>query len=107
MTIQKRYETRGDIRIPVVQPHTTGDPTIPFWHVPLYAAKTVQQGTASLFTGVPIPRYGHCTFTEAEIVVTFVLLVQKVEGQSLPAAQNLITLSSATKGKIVQSVQEE
>lgn len=107
MTIEKWYETTGDISIPLVQPHTTGDPTIPFWHVPLYTEKTVLQGTTSLFTAIPIQRYGHCTFTEAEIVNSFALLVQQVEGQLVPRAQNLVELSGATKGKIVQSVKEE
>lgn len=107
MTVEKWYETTGDISIPLVQPHTTGDPTIPFWHVPLYTEKTVLQGTSSLFTGVPIQRYGHCTFTEAEIVSSFALLVQQVEGGTVSVGRNLVELSRATKGKIVQSMKEE
>jgi pimeloyl-ACP methyl ester carboxylesterase len=102
--IQKYFETSADISIPVVKAHTTGDPIIPFWHLPLYQAKTVDQGTTSFFTGIPVQRYGHCTFTEAEIVNSFGLLVQKVEGQMPLRVQRLVSLSHDTKGKIIQSV---
>jgi hypothetical protein len=103
--IEKDYQTSGKIGVPLVGAHTTGDPIIPFWHLALYAAKTVAQGTSSLFTGIPVVRYGHCTFTEAEIVASFALLVLQVQGLAPTRAEKLITLSRRTKGKIVQSVQ--
>lgn len=103
-TVQRYYETSGRINIPVVSGHTTLDPIIPFWHLPLYQIKTLLQGRAALFTGIPVQRYGHCTFTEAELVSGFALLVQKVKGVLLTRAQQLIEQSSATDGKIVKAV---
>ncbi|MGV3587480.1 MAG: DUF6351 family protein [Adhaeribacter sp.] len=100
--IEKYYQTTGDISIPLVKMHTTGDPVIPFWHFPLYQAKITAQGSTALYTGIPIPRYGHCTFTEPEIVLAFSRLVQQVKGQPLILAQQLA--AQAKNGKIVESV---
>lgn len=100
--VQKYYQTTGDIRVPLVSAHTTGDPIVPAWHLSLYQAKTVAQGTSPLFTGILINRYGHCTFSQAEIAQGFALLVLKVTGQPLLQAQQLT--ARALNGKIVKSV---
>jgi pimeloyl-ACP methyl ester carboxylesterase len=83
--IDKYYQTTGDIAVPLVKAHTTLDPIVPFWHLPLYQQKTVAQGTSALFTGIPVSRFGHCTFTIEEIALSFGQLVQKVKAQ--PSAQ--------------------
>jgi hypothetical protein len=100
--IEKYYQTSGNMSVPLVKMHTTGDPVIPFWHLPLYQAKAMAQGTSALLSAIPVPRYGHCTFTEAEVVGAFALLVQKIKGQAPPLAQQLV--SQAVNGKIVESV---
>ncbi|MDQ3289971.1 MAG: DUF6351 family protein [Bacteroidota bacterium] len=100
--IERYYQTTGNIRLPLVKAHTTADPVIPFWHLLLYQVKVAAQGRSSLFNGIPVERYGHCTFNETEIVAGLSLLVQKVKGQAPSQAQHLIT--QARKGKIVQSV---
>ena len=84
--IQKYYQTTGDIAVPLVKAHTTGDAIIPIWHLPLYEAKTIAQGTDDLFTGIPVPRFGHCTFTLPEIAASFGQLVLQVQGQGLTQA---------------------
>ncbi len=106
MTIAKMYETSGAISLPIVQPHTTGDPTIPIWHLPLYAQKTVLQGTSNLFTPIPINRYGHCTFTEFEIVSSFAFLVQQAGGIAPSLSGNGQSIKGDANGKIVASVKE-
>lgn len=106
-TVRNYYETSGEISRPLVSAHTTQDPTIPFWHLALYTAKTISQGAIGNFIGVPVDRYGHCNFTEAEIASSFALLVLRVEGETLTRAEKLVTLSSATGGKIVQSVRTD
>ncbi|WP_018612953.1 hypothetical protein [Segetibacter koreensis] len=103
-TIARYYETSGNIQLPLVSAHTTLDPIVPFWHLPLYEFKTILRGTNSLFTGIPVKAFGHCAFTEAEIVQGFGLLVQKVKGQTPPITKKLVDLSSTTNGKIIQSV---
>jgi hypothetical protein len=106
-TIAKDYETSGAISLPLVAAHTTGDPIIPFWHLPLYEAKTDLQGTGALFTGLPVERYGHCTFTDAEVIGSFALLFLQVKGVTLSRAEQLVRLSSSTQGKVIQSVRME
>ena len=103
-TIQKDYETSGRISLPVVQGHTTLDPIIPFWQMTFYGAKVLFQGRIGFYTAIPVDRYGHCTFTEAEIAGGFALLASKVSGQALPAVQQLVDASRNTNGKIVKSV---
>ncbi|GEO03594.1 hypothetical protein AAE02nite_12580 [Adhaeribacter aerolatus] len=101
--VEKYYQTSGDISIPLVKMHTTGDPTIPFWHFPLYQAKITAQDANALYTGIPIARYGHCTFTETEIALAFARLVQQVKSQPLVLAHQLA--AQAQNGKIIASVQ--
>ena len=102
-TIKKYYETSGNLRKPLVMAHTTKDPIQLFWHLPLYQAKTVLNGTSAYFTGIPVQRYGHCTFTDAEIVTGFGLLLQKIKGQEAQA-QLLLAKTGDSSGKIIQSV---
>ncbi|GAA4406836.1 alpha/beta hydrolase [Nibrella viscosa] len=103
-TIEKDYQTSGLISVPLVTMHTAGDPLIPVWHLPLYQQKTLVQGTSALFTGIPINRFGHCTFTQLEVAMAFGALVQQVSGQMPAITQRLIEKGKATDGKIVQSV---
>lgn len=106
-TIRTYYETSGKLSQPLVSAHTTKDQIIPFWHLGLYTAKVIAQGSIGDFIAVPVDRYGHCNFTESEVASTFALLVLRVKGETLFRAEKLITLSSNTDGKIVQSVQNE
>ncbi len=101
LNIEKNYETSGDLNKPLVTGHTTKDPIQLFWHLPLYQAKTIVKGKSSFFTPIPVQRYGHCTFTEAEIAAGFGLLRQKVKG--LPVVARLHN----EEGKIIRSVTVE
>ena len=93
-TIRNQYETTGNIDVPLVIAHTTKDPIQLFWHLPLYANKVNRQGRPELFTGVPVARYGHCTFTQTEILAGLSLLFLKVTGQPMPLAQQLMDAGS-------------
>jgi pimeloyl-ACP methyl ester carboxylesterase len=66
----RNYETNGELTIPLVAPHTIGDPIIPIWHELVYFAKLSTFGRTE-FTPVPIARYGHCAFTTNELVAAF------------------------------------
>ena len=67
--------------------HTTGDPIIPIWHQPLYQAKVLAFPNAAPFAAASIERYGHCAFTQAEVLAGFALLVQETGGAlSVPAS---------------------
>jgi hypothetical protein len=84
----KKFETSGRLRRPVVSLHTTGDPIIPFLQQTLYQAKVFGVPNAAPFAAFPIVRYGHCTFTKAEVLAGFALVVQETgEDFVVPAAE--------------------
>ena len=102
--IRKYYETTGNLSRPLVMGHTTKDPIQMFWNLPLYQAKTFLNGKSAYFTGIPVERYGHCTFTDSEIVSGLSLMLQKIKGQE-NQAKLLVAKASDASGQIVQSVQ--
>ncbi|PSR51954.1 hypothetical protein AHMF7605_29020 [Adhaeribacter arboris] len=102
-TIKKYYETSGNLKKPLVMAHTSKDPIILAWHLPLYQAKTYLKGTNGYFTGIPVQRYGHCTFTDAEIVTGLGLLLQKIQGQQ-SQAELVLAQTGDSSGKIIQAV---
>lgn len=87
--IDRKYQTTGRLSRPLVTLHTTGDPIVPYWHEPLYWWKALFGGSALLHTNLPVPRYGHCSFTVNEVLTGFALLVLKVTGRELLFGENL------------------
>ena len=84
-----RYQTSGQLTIPLVTMHTIGDEIIPFWHEVLYQDK-VKISSRGRFTPISIPRYGHCNFTGLEALAAFGLLVEQVAGaQPVGVSQRL------------------
>lgn len=77
------YQTAGDLEVPLVTMHTTGDPVVPIWHQALYRLKTFKGGTSRLHNGLPILRYEHCNFEDSELLAGFALLVYRVRGRAL------------------------
>jgi pimeloyl-ACP methyl ester carboxylesterase len=71
-----RYETNGNLKIPLVTLHTTADELIPFWHELLYLPK-VDLSDRGRFLPIPVFRYGHCNFTANEVVAAFGLAVRQ------------------------------
>ncbi|MCC6177967.1 MAG: hypothetical protein IT305_21920 [Chloroflexi bacterium] len=74
-----RYQTSGQLTLPLVTMHTTGDELVPFWHEVLYQQKVRPSGRGRL-TPIAIPRYGHCNFTGLEAALAFGTLVEQVTG---------------------------
>ena len=72
--IQRRYETSGRLTAPLVTLHTTGDAIVPYWNEPLYLLKTVSGGSLFRHANVRVSRYGHCNFTENEVLHAFSIL---------------------------------
>lgn len=73
--IDKKYETSGRLKKPLIVLHTSGDPIVPDWHAELYSAKVSLNGMGGPYQAVMIPRYGHCSFTLNEILDGFGWLV--------------------------------
>ena len=93
----RAFETSGRLRRPAVSLHTTGDPIIPFWQQELYQAKVLFAPNTAPFAGFPVFRYGHCTFTEAEVLAGFALLVQETGGTLSVPANVFPTRSAASQ----------
>ncbi|MDC0748013.1 hypothetical protein [Polyangium mundeleinium] len=90
------YETSGAPTIPLVTMHTLGDEIIPSWHQSLYQIKLLSNGEFGTIQ-IPIPRYGHCNFTTAEVLVAFNLMVLQATGEALsqvPAAYDVASARS-------------
>jgi pimeloyl-ACP methyl ester carboxylesterase len=77
--IETNYETTGVIDVPLILMHTTGDEVVPYWHQVLYAKKLLVNANAP-FLPLEIERYGHCNFTEVEVLSGFALLYLMVQG---------------------------
>jgi pimeloyl-ACP methyl ester carboxylesterase len=75
----RNYTPSGQIGIPVLTLHTTRDPAIPFAHEAMFGAAVAAAGRSTLLAQQPIDRWGHCTFTDAEVLTAFGGLVQWVE----------------------------
>jgi hypothetical protein len=72
----RAYRTSGDLRIPLVTLHTTGDDAIPIWQELLYLLKADPSGRGR-FIPLPVVRYGHCSFTTGEVLGAFLLTVSQ------------------------------
>lgn len=81
--VAAHYETSGRLQIPLVTLHTTGDPIIPYWQESLYTAKTLVTGNLFQRINLPVFTYGHCTFTAADVLGAFALMVLRDTGLSL------------------------
>ncbi len=79
----QEFETSGNLQVPVVTLHTTGDPIVPFEQQSLYAAKVARAGATARLTQNAVERYGHCNFEAAELLGSFSTLMSKV---TLPVA---------------------
>jgi hypothetical protein len=72
----RAYRTSGNLSIPLVTLHTTGDDVIPIWQELLYLLKADPSGRGR-FIPLPVARYGHCSFTTGEVLGAFLLTVSQ------------------------------
>jgi hypothetical protein len=84
------FETSGRLRRPTQALHTTGDPIIPYWQQPLYQGKVLLAGSGLRLIALPAKRWGHCSFTVEEALVSFALLVLRVTGGNLIASADAL-----------------
>lgn len=77
--ITTHYQTSGELSIPLITMHTTGDPVVPYWHLPRYRGKTIRADNMALNVAITVERYGHCLFTPDEILAAFNQLVNLVK----------------------------
>jgi pimeloyl-ACP methyl ester carboxylesterase len=72
------FETSGNLTIPLVTLHTTGDPIVPVGQESLYADKVSQAGATARLTQSAVTRYGHCAFQASELLGAFSILTGKL-----------------------------
>ncbi len=77
-----RFETTGQLTIPLVTLHTTGDPIVPIFHQASYAEKVADAGASGQLGEIAVERYGHCNFTQAELLAAFSLLLDRAAAAS-------------------------
>jgi hypothetical protein len=85
----QKHNTTGEPTAPIVMLHSR-DPIIPYWHEPIYRLKIASNGNGDLHTVIPSLRYGHCNFSTAQILVSFLLLVYQVEGSLPQGIENVL-----------------
>jgi pimeloyl-ACP methyl ester carboxylesterase len=78
-------EPSGDLRLPMLMLSTSRDPITPGFHETAYRDAVAAAGHSDLLVQREIDRYGHCTFTPAELATAFRDLVFWVELGIKPA----------------------
>jgi pimeloyl-ACP methyl ester carboxylesterase len=74
----------GDIKRAVLTLHTTGDGLVPNQHEEAYGFIVRRSGHDSLLRQTYVHRAGHCTFTPAETIAAFNVLVRKMTTHQWP-----------------------
>jgi hypothetical protein len=77
--ITKYITYNGDIDIPVLTLHTTGDGLVEVTDENAYASVVRSTGDNNLLRQVFVHRAGHCTFTPAETITAFQTLVHRID----------------------------
>jgi pimeloyl-ACP methyl ester carboxylesterase len=85
LTGMAELQTSGQIDIPIVTLHTSGDPIVPFEQEALYAAKVASAGRSALLTQITIPMFGHCSFEAGDLLGAFSTLIGKVKSSAATA----------------------
>jgi pimeloyl-ACP methyl ester carboxylesterase len=73
------YQPTGEVSAPMLMLSTSLDPVLPGFHQRAYRDLATAAGQSDLLVQRTINRYGHCTFTPAEIAAAFGSLVAWVE----------------------------
>ena len=96
--MDKKYETSGALKKPLVTLHNTRDPIVPYEQSLKYGAKVDEYGKGGAYNHIPADRYGHCNFELEEILAGFNWLVLQTTGQSLNLAG--LSLDAASQARI-------
>jgi pimeloyl-ACP methyl ester carboxylesterase len=74
--MQRRYNTSGRLKRPLITMHTLRDQQVPYRHEFLYNLKTIWSGDFLVrHLNIPVGRYGHCYFRPAEAIAGFALML--------------------------------
>lgn len=88
--LNKYYINSGDLTIPTITMHGTGDYVVPIIQQFIYRMKVLFAGKTDKYIGIPVVRYGHVNFEIDEIIGAFSLLLQKVQA---PLSEDQLNLN--------------
>jgi pimeloyl-ACP methyl ester carboxylesterase len=95
--VARYIDLTGNVGVPVLSMHTIGDDVSPVTTENRYRELVTRSGGAALLRQLYVGRYGHCTFTPAEIVVAVRSLAKRIEsgtwGDLSPAALNAAAIA--------------
>ena len=77
--VTKFITYNGDIDMPVLTMHTTGDGLVEVTDEQAYASVVASAGDSSLLRQAFVHRAGHCSFTPAETISAFQTLVKRLD----------------------------
>lgn len=83
--VDKFISYNGDLDMPVLTMHTTGDGLVEVTDEQAYASVVRKAGDSSLLRQVFLHRAGHCTFTPAETISAFKTLIDRVNTGHWPS----------------------
>src|SRR5579859_462842 len=91
--VQKFITYNGQLQVPILTMHTTGDGLVEVTNENAYASVVRSAGDNSMLRQVFVHRAGHCTFTPAETVTALQTLLHRVdtgrwEDSTNPASMN-------------------
>jgi alpha-beta hydrolase superfamily lysophospholipase len=92
--ISIRYQTSGNLRVPLVTLHTTEDPVVPYDQVERYRQKVEKMGRSDYYDHIRVEGYGHCAFNIFQIQNALNRLEEMVA--TLPANPIYLPLISAS-----------
>jgi pimeloyl-ACP methyl ester carboxylesterase len=77
--VTKYIAYNGDLDMPVLTMHTTGDGLVEVTDEQAYASVVKSAGDNNLLRQVFVHRAGHCTFSPAETIIAFQTLVHRID----------------------------
>ncbi len=77
--LNKYITFNGNLNIPVLTAHTTGDNLVVNQDEQAYASVVSYQGNSALLRQIFVHRAGHCTFTPAETLTAFQTLLSRLD----------------------------
>jgi len=106
LAAQEQYQTTGALRRPLITIHTTRDPLMPYVQLERYQEKINQAGAGVYYQHIESNSYGHCQFSDSEILQSLNQLEALVE--SAPAistdAQNINIFLKMSNNKWVRVI---
>lgn len=86
------YETTGMITRPLVTLHTSNDPVVPYWQATRYLEKTSKAANPNLHENRKVTAYGHCQFSQNDVISAFNRLAAMVANPPAPPMDNHVYL---------------